>query len=291
MPVELVKFPAADGYEIDGLYARSPAPRVVVIHVHGKCGNFYQNAFIREMFRVYSAHGLSFLTFNNRGHDCVAEAYISKTLGYRGGSLERFEECIIDIDSAINYVKRDHNEVYLQGHSHGCEKIVFAMQVQMPTVNGIILLSPADSKRLHQAYIYPATIDTQIEHLRKVCSEFSFLPANQYGIRAGETEYFIPVFRDSLLATLEGPALEIFDFEESFHGRAVLAPTFVYLGEQDPLLTAPIAEIQKRLSCMFPHLRYFIARGGNHHFTGLEREVATAVASWISASVGGSSDS
>ena len=53
-----------------------------VIHIHGSCGNFYENAFIATMARLYTARGVNFLSFNNRGHDCIAEAYQNGRLVY-----------------------------------------------------------------------------------------------------------------------------------------------------------------------------------------------------------------
>ena len=72
---QIVTLETEDGLALKGYLATANNSTATVIHIHGSCGNFYENAFIATMARLYTARGVNFLSFNNRGHDCIAEAY------------------------------------------------------------------------------------------------------------------------------------------------------------------------------------------------------------------------
>ena len=161
----LVRFDAADGLRIDGLLSRAGQSRTTIVHVHGKCGNFYQNEFISHMLRLYPARDVNFLSFNHRGHDCLAEGYWNGRVGYVGGSIEEFTESNLDIRAAVEYASRFSDRVILQGHSNGCEKVLFYCASSEVT-HEVVLLSPSDSYQLHAWYIAPETGEAQGERIK-----------------------------------------------------------------------------------------------------------------------------
>jgi predicted alpha/beta-fold hydrolase len=62
---------STDGIELDCIvFAPSKPTNKIIIHTHGKEGNFVQNHFINTMGNMYPIKGFAFMTYNNRGHDC-----------------------------------------------------------------------------------------------------------------------------------------------------------------------------------------------------------------------------
>lgn len=282
MTISLVKFSTEDGMELDGIFSHEETDRAVVVHIHGKCGNFYQNQFVQVMLRTYRESGIGFLSFNNRGHDCVAEAYVEGKLEYAGGSVEIFEECLLDVEAAMSFVANFGQNIFLQGHSNGCEKaLYYATNASRDFLRGIALLSPADSRWLHEMYISPKTLSDQIHELEKTKEGFGFVDLDSYGIDSHGKSYFIPVFRKSLIAMLKGDALTVINYHLPGAVPPIAIPGFVYLGQKDPFHTRSVQEIEQYWRDRFIESRILILNS-DHHFHGQELAVAKSITDWIS---------
>lgn len=145
MRQELVRINSIDGIEQPGVLS---TPNVntdkVVIHVHGLNGNFYENRFLDILAKTYIDKNYAFLTFNNRGRDFITELLKGDEPTIIGGSLERFKDCILDIDGVVNWVKeRGYREIILEGHSYGCNKVLYYYnQKKDENIKKIVLLAP-----------------------------------------------------------------------------------------------------------------------------------------------------
>lgn len=149
--ISLHKVYAEDGLELDSLlFEPKQKTKKIIIHLHGKEGHFIQNHFVTYMGYSYPLRGYSFLTFNNRGHDYMADMLKKASHGFewstRGSAFEVVEESIFDINGIINYVKElGYEEVILQGHSLGCHKICYYLNTNPKhKIERIILLTTAD---------------------------------------------------------------------------------------------------------------------------------------------------
>ncbi len=148
---ELVRIATKDGLELQGLlFEPKKKTSQALIHVHGWVGNFYENKFIDCIADEAVSNGLGFLTFNNRGAGIVNDFIKKKKSKIEyvriGGSLEEFSDCILDIGGAIEFlIKRGYKKIILQGHSIGCQKIIFYQhKVKDRRVKGLVLLAPID---------------------------------------------------------------------------------------------------------------------------------------------------
>ncbi|MBP9757528.1 MAG: alpha/beta fold hydrolase [Candidatus Pacebacteria bacterium] len=135
---------------LNGVWYGPKKARRVVILVHGLGGNML-NSFASSMAAVLTNSDTAVLSFNNRGHGLVSKAYKEapkSTKGYEritaGSVHEVFEDCVDDIDGAVKYARaHGAKEVYLAGHSTGCQKSVYwAYKRKSAGVKGIILLAP-----------------------------------------------------------------------------------------------------------------------------------------------------
>lgn len=63
-----------------------------------------------------------------------------------GGCYEKFKDCLLDIEGAITYAKnKKYTEIILEGHSYGCNKVLYYYDKKRDTsIKKIILLAPCD---------------------------------------------------------------------------------------------------------------------------------------------------
>ena len=130
------------GYLLRGLWFGAKKPKRVVIWIHGLGGSAFGKLTIAEEL---AQKGTAVLVFNNRGHDIVSS--ISTEKGKRllaGSAHEKFTDCVDDIQGAVDYVRKAGvKDIYLAGHSTGCQKSVYwAYKTKGKGVKGIILLAP-----------------------------------------------------------------------------------------------------------------------------------------------------
>src|SRR5271154_5119255 len=101
---ELVTFKNANAFHHDGILYQRENVHTTIIHVHGSFGNFYQNEFLRIMAKTYLDANINFLSFNLAGHDAVTEGYRNEwDFEYAGGALTDFNDCVCDIQAAIDF--------------------------------------------------------------------------------------------------------------------------------------------------------------------------------------------
>jgi pimeloyl-ACP methyl ester carboxylesterase len=281
--MELVAFETGDRLRTDGLFV-PPRGKFTVVHVHGKCGNFYQNDFIKSMLSIFEQAGIGFLTFNNRGHDCIAEGYRNGRVEYVGGSVERFMDCLNDISAAVAFARDYADHVIVQGHSNGAEKALQYALVQPDTIDGIVLLSPSDSYEMQRLYRPQETPEDQARRLSAAGGageNMHLLPKDEYGIRTGDKEYSIPVTKESLLDLLTGPAFNVLRLSRPWTAAPVAMPTLVCLAEHDPYLTVDPnlmkTEVQRRLG---DDVTLELVMGADHHFHGREESLVRAITKW-----------
>ena len=147
MRQELVRMNSIDEIELPGiLYAPDKNTNKIVIHVHGLNGNFYENRFVDTLAKSYIDKNYAFLTFNNRGTRFITELLKWNDFHVIGGCLERFKDCILDIEGVVNWVKMKwYKEIILEWHSYGCNKVLYYFnQKKDVSIKQIVLLAPCD---------------------------------------------------------------------------------------------------------------------------------------------------
>ena len=147
MNQKLIRLFSEDDIEMPGiLYTPENETNKIVLHVHGLNGNFYENKFLDEISKVYTSNNYAFLTFNNRGKDYISELNKKDEQVIIGGCKERFKDCILDINGAVNWAKNNgYEEIVLEGHSYGCNKVIYYYNKKKNSdISGIILLAPCD---------------------------------------------------------------------------------------------------------------------------------------------------
>jgi len=140
--VHLVRFVTPKGVLLNGYWIGALRPKVVIVWVHGLGSSMFSK---QEIARLLARDLTAVLMFNNRGHDKVASVQTKKGKYVKAGAAhERFTDCVDDIDGAIRFVRKTGaKEIYLAGHSTGCQKSIYwAHKRKGRGVKGIILLAP-----------------------------------------------------------------------------------------------------------------------------------------------------
>ena len=152
--LEKVYFETEDNIKLFGLLSKpNNNTKKIVISVHGMQSNCFKKREDILGTKINEA-GIAYFAFNNRGAELVT--YTQNTNGQKflngGAVFENVLDSYYDIKAAINeMLKYGYEEIYLQGHSLGCTKIVYTYNKLknendkiLHNICGIILLSLID---------------------------------------------------------------------------------------------------------------------------------------------------
>ncbi len=144
-----IKIATPKRYLLDGLWFGGGHPKRAIVFVHGLGSTAFAH---HEYLTPLADNSTAVLFFSNRGHDDVAgmkrikrsakKSYAHKSAGV---AHEVFAECVDDIQGAVNLlVKNKVKEIYLVGHSTGCQKITYYLSKngKQRKIKGAILLCP-----------------------------------------------------------------------------------------------------------------------------------------------------
>lgn len=278
--LRFIRFEAADGLRLNGMLADADSD-ITVIHVHGRGGNFYENSFLRRMYDEYPRQGINLLAFNNRGHSSYVEAYMNGRVIYVGSAIEKFEDSLLDLDAACAFARTFSSKIVLQGHSLGCEKVMYYGWNRGGLIP-LILLSPSDGYRLQTVYRYPESVEDQICRLQAAdrLAGLEFVPESEYGIRNRDLYYHVPITAQALVNLMTGPAFRLFRRGYSL-GDPLQNRCFVYLGALDALQVdgadAMAALVRERF--VHPHVELYPQ--GDHQLRGAMPDVLHSLSKWI----------
>lgn len=163
--MRIINFLATDGINLTGiLYNINNKNDKVILAIHGMSSNCFKE---RDTIIAKKANenGIDYFCFNNRGSELTK--YIRKNVNGKkekllgGTSYEDVLEGYEDIVGAILKLKElGYQEIYLQGHSLGCTKIVYTYNELkeeddeiLESIKGVILLSLIDIPATLKVYL------------------------------------------------------------------------------------------------------------------------------------------
>jgi len=286
MPCFAIEIVTPKKVRLKGLWLGPKKAKRVIVWVHGIGSSMFSKLDISEKL---TGSKTAVLVFNNRGHDTVSRiAYANETrigateLG--GGASEVFTDCVDDIQGAINFAKKNGGkEIYLAGHSTGCQKSIYwASRTRGRGVKGIILLAP----------ISDLSADMYLQGKRKV--ERAIKAARIMVKQGRKHEFLAPKLWPELvdaqrflsLHTIDS-AEEIFSYSQpkknprSF--KSVQLPTLAIFAENDEFADRPAEKLASWFESHSQSKRFktAIIPGVYHGFKGAERKVAKAIREFI----------
>ena len=273
MKQELVRINSIDNIEQPGiLYSPNNDTNKIVIHVHGLNGNFYENRFIDILAKSYTDNNYAFLTFNNRGRDFITELLKGDDFTIIGGSLERFKDCILDIDGIVNWVKnKGYNEIILEGHSYGCNKVLYYYNhKKSDNIKKIVLLAPCDVPSEGKKFLSKEEYDkaksdsTRLVQEGKESDLIDFSVMANGKIAAGTYYYdFLPGGENDFIRYVDGAN------GKSEILNSIDIPTLIIFGDVDEcVLTQPIEIVEEYLTNNINDCNIQIIEGADHSYAG-----------------------
>ncbi|CAN5243682.1 hypothetical protein BH09PAT2_BH09PAT2_07360 [soil metagenome] len=299
MTTTLVHFQTTDHLRLPGLlFEPEKQTKKVAIYLHG---NGTSSIFYSKLTPILGKHltdaDIAYFPFNNRGAHLIKSFRVPSEDGDKrimyGTAYELIKDCIIDIDSAINELKkRGYTEFYLIGESTGANKIVVYdhYQKQNP-VSKYILLSGGD--------------DTGITY-NELGKEnfFQAIAEAKECIEQGKGTDLVPEFMSpypysyQALYDVINPDgdYNIFPYNEYFNDlnlsnkilfrefKTIAKPTLVVYGEHDEFCYGDVPkciEALKKNTSNTELFTYEIIPDADHGFSGHEEELAKMIARWI----------
>jgi pimeloyl-ACP methyl ester carboxylesterase len=284
MKISFQRIITKDDLELHGiLYEPDKKTNKAVIHVHAWNGNFYENNFIDFVARKLTDNGIAFLTFNNRGAGFVTDFIKRKKQFIEyvriGGSLEKFEECIFDIDSVINFLlSKDYDSFYLEGHSTGCQKIAYYASLNKnKKIKALIFLSPADDIEVSKDLLknrYEESLNIAREMVRQN-KKLNPVP--------GWMAFFPQLSANTFLSIADPESLSgrIFDYSGNFKElkNSNLPKLFIF-GSKD-LYVKNVKKKSKVLKKEAENSIIQVIDRSDHWFSGFEDKLAATIENWI----------
>ncbi len=286
MKTEFIRFTTEDQLILQGLvYSPDVLSRKAFLHIHGMGGNFYENRFIDVMAEHITQAQQTFLSINTRGHDIVADFPIpGSEEKYRriGNAYEKFEECIFDIKSAVDYLQKSgYEEITLCGHSLGAVKVVYyAAKTQDQRIKKLILMSPPDMVGLAEKESNHKDLLSQAEKMILGGKGGELLPVKIWDY------YYLSAYTYVDLNTRDKP-VDIFNTYDKTKPSLIAeikVPTLAFLGEKDDAAILPqqeALELIKNKAINAPNFEIDIIEGASHSYFGREQLMAERVVKWL----------
>ena len=284
-PCHLVEIVTPKKYILNGLLFGPVHPMRVIIFVHGLASSAFQTS----LAYLWSDKHTAVLTFSNRGHDKISKLYRSArtkkgySSAWAGEAHEIFVDCVDDIQGAIDFVySSGATEIYLAGHSTGCQKSVYYVSKRKTDIlRGLILIAPLSDYAVITTVVTPAQLARATAVARGL-------------VKAGGSHQLMPkhIWNDTIDAqrflSLYAPDSpeEIFTYARSQRRPAALEkvrlPILVILAEEDEYRDQSMEEVAGWFnSHIVAEKSVCIIEHALHGFHGTERAVAQKVKAWL----------
>lgn len=293
MQMEELFFEATDGLELSGLlYTPIQKTNKVIVSVHGMASNCMKK---RDYIiaQQLSEDSISYFCFNNRGHDLIS--YSRKPMGEKkktiliGTSYENILESYHDIKGALKTVMSlGYTEIYLQGHSLGCTKIIYTYhqliknkEIELlESIKALLLLSLIDiqgiqKQALKDKFITMLTYANQ----KEVEGKLTELMPNHAFIWPISVQTYLQYFRDNQAINFARYSDNEYQFDEL---NSIRVPLLMRWGSNELITQEPeqlVELMRKKIKQERKDITYI--EGAGHNYREKERELANQIQNFI----------
>lgn len=253
---------------------------ICVIFIHGMCQTIIDNYFATVWGNILSEDNIGFLYEHNRGHSIENDTLMKDGSYLRYGCMyEIFEDCILDIDLAINEAKKlGYKRFILMGHSYGCNKLIYYYYKKHPNILGLVLASAPDMVGLqlyrqkdYKELIKEAKVNIdngdETKILSNLVEDYMYMSSRTYYNWFNEKSNLdnLPVMGNS---------------ENWYQFESINVPILTFSGsnETDNYLHLDLLK-DKAKSCN--DFEYKIINNTNHFYTNKENEIGNIILDWI----------
>lgn len=272
---------------LKGLWFGPEKPKRAIVWIHGLTSSAFSGHAIVE--KLVDAD-MAVLTFNNRGHDNVARIrkLHSKKSITAGAAYERFEDCVDDIQGAIDFARgQGAKDIYLAGHSTGCQKAAYwaykNATKKNTRVRGLVLLAPmSDYAGMLKKYgmAKMRAMSATARAMLKSGRGGEIIRSRFWQDEPNSPQRFLSLYTPD---SVEQSIFSYFDPERpAKYLRNLRVPILAFLAEHDEYADRPQSEIaQWFMTAKSRDMRVEIVRDAGHGFGEKEKEVADLVRGWI----------
>ena len=258
----------------------------VVVWVHGLGSSMFSKL---EIAGRLCDSKTAVIMFNNRGHDKVTSVSTSTGKRLRAGAVhEVFTDCADDIEGAVRFARgAGAREIFIAGHSTGCQKAVYYASKNPRGIRGIIILGPmSDYSAEKMAQGLPA-----LKRAERVAH--AYVGQNKKHALLPEDVWKWPWIADAqrFLSLYTGDsAEEIFTYWDPEKIpktlRAVSTPILVLLAEKEEFADRPAKDIAAWFDAHVRSTksRVLVVPKVSHSFKGGEGKAAQAIRKFMFAS-------
>lgn len=288
--MEVIYFLATDGIKLDGLlYTSEKKTEDIILSIHGMGSNCMKK---REttIAKFANENGIDYFCFNNRGSELVkyTRRYTAgkreKTLG--GTSYEDVLEGYEDITGAIIKLKElGYKNIYLQGHSLGCTKIVYTynelkdeQDEMLNNIKGIILNSLIDIPRALKIYL-GENFNKYLTYAEERENNGNEMMPKEAFIHPISIKTFLRYARDNK----EIDFAKFGEDQELKKLNNIEVPLFMRWGNVNEMIVQKAEELADIVNNIItnPHKDINYIDGANHSYEGKEEELAKQIIEFI----------
>ena len=291
--MERIDFLATDGVKLNGiLYNCKEKSNEVILAVHGMTSNCF-----KERDKIISENsnknGIDYFCFNNRGSELAR--YIKKDINGKeekiiaGTSYEDVLEGYEDILGAIIKLKElGYENIYLQGHSLGCTKIVYTYNELvdeeeydvLSNIKGVILLSLIDIPKAIKVYLGDKFSEyvSLAEEKEQEYKSYELMPKDAF-INPISAKTFLRYVRDNKDIDFAGYGKD----NELEKLNNIKDPLMMRWGNQNEMILQSADELVNIVTNIIENKNKDIdyIDGANHQYNGKEKELAEQIIEFI----------
>lgn len=265
-----------DGLRLPMVHFPSGKKDICVIFIHGMCGTILDNYFATVWGDILSQNHIGFLYEHNRGHSIENDIVMRDGTTKRYGCMyEIFEECIYDIDLAIDKARNlGYQRIILLGHSYGCNKVIYHYYKKKPNIIGMILASAPDMSCFDEDHVeLLEEAKWNIDHneptklLHKMVKDYIYFSSITY------YNWYNPHTNLANLPVIENPEKWV-----QFSTIDIPVLTFSSSKEEDKYLHL---DLLKEKATMCYDFTYRIIQETGHTYKKKESEVGQIILEWI----------
>ena len=290
--MEVIYFLATDGIKLDGLlYTSKNKTEDIILSIHGMGSNCMKKR-KTTMAKLANENDIDYFCFNNRGSELVkyirryTEGKREKELG--GTSYEDVLEGYEDITGAIIKLKElGYKNIYLQGHSLGCTKIVYTYNElkdeqddMLNNIKGIILNSLIDIPRALKIYLRDKFDEylAYAEEKEKNNELNEMMPVEAF-IHPISIKSFLRYARDNKDINFANFGQD----NELVKLNNIDVPLFMRWGNVNEMIVQMPEELVDIMNKTItnPHKDIYYIDGANHSYEGKEEELAKQIVEFI----------
>jgi pimeloyl-ACP methyl ester carboxylesterase len=279
MKGELVNYQTKDGLKLTGFLAKSGKPSdKVLIHVFGMEGDFFQSNAYKPMQEKAESAGFDLFLSGNRGLGLLTSFNKKNKRVIIGTAKENFKDCVFDISASVSLLsKLGYSQIFISGHSTGCQKIIYYNHVEKNNkLKGVILISPVDD--------YNSTVqDLGVKFKKAVATARKMVQTG----RGGE---FTPKWVSSYTANRflsyadhKNVEARILNYDSKLKEFSeIKCPVLSVFGSKDEYIVKPLRQCLKTLEKhSSSEFNWVVIKGGDHNFTGKEKQLASVIFNWL----------